>query len=71
MIDIRANSLQQAIIYLKKRYNKRMWSYYKIADTNIYRFIDCVELDIKQNDIDYKKAENKFNSNNKLCEDPT
>jgi len=62
-IDIRANSLEEAIKILKKDYNMRMWSYYRLADTNIYRFRDCVELERKPKDIDYKKAE-KYLSNN-------
>jgi hypothetical protein len=57
-IDIRSSSLQKAEKRLKELYNMTYKSYYKIPDTNIYRFLDCEKLPVKE--IDYKRAEKKF-----------
>jgi len=58
IIDIRATSLEQAIKKLEKSYTFE--SYYRLPDTNIYRFADCKVLPIEPKEIDYKRAEKKF-----------
>lgn len=57
-IDIRAKRLEQAIKKLEKQYS--FDSYYKIPDTNIYRFSWCIAKEIEPKQINYKRAEKKF-----------
>lgn len=57
-IEIRASSFATANKKLEQKYNKRWISYYRIADTNIYRFTAYEDLPTKE--INYKKAEKKF-----------
>lgn len=59
-IDIRAKSLEKAVKILKEWHNMTYRTYYRLNDTDIYRFIDCVELEQEQKDINYVKANKKF-----------
>lgn len=57
-IDIRAKSYTTAVKRLEKDHNKKWISFYRIPDTNIYRFTDYEDLPAKE--LDYKRVEKKF-----------
>lgn len=60
-IMIRAQSFSEARTLLAKRFHK-VWIPIRIGESSIFRFINVEDIEKKQNDINYIKAQKKYES---------
>lgn len=58
-IMIKAQSFSEARKIFAKRFRKT-WVPIRIWESSLFRFVDIEDIEPKQKDIDYNKAEKKF-----------
>ena len=60
-IMIRAQSFGEARTLLSKRFYK-VWIPIRVWESNVFRFVDIIDIEPQQKDINYIKAQNKYES---------